>query len=132
MLTSTDVDAALEGAELIPVHEGALPQARALERQLLDLDIPARLGKPPTKPCCGGTCGCGAKVQVLVRAGDTQRVSSVLQAEWLDAVRREGTVEGARLVSLKIPGDGELTCPACSYVGALVAGACADCGLVLE
>jgi hypothetical protein len=130
MLTSTDVDAALEGSELIPVNEGDLSHARAVERQLLDLDIPACLGKPPTRACCRGGCGCDAKVQVLVRAGDAQRVASVLQAEWLDAVRREGRIEAAPLVPLETPGDGELTCPACSSVGALVAGACADCGLV--
>jgi hypothetical protein len=58
-------------------------------------------------------------------------VAQLLQAEWLEAVRREGTVDGG-LVALRTPEENELVCPACQFVGVLVDGACQDCGLVLE
>jgi hypothetical protein len=106
-------------------------QAKELERQLLAADIPVVLAKPPPKACCGGGCGCGAKLQVLVREEDGPRVAQVLQTEWVEAVRREGTVTEP-LVPLRTPQENELVCPACQFVGVLVDGACQDCGLVLE
>lgn len=124
-------DAALEGLELVPFAESALSQAKELERTLLANDIPVLLAAPPKKACCGGGCGCASKVQVLVREDDAPKVAQLMQAAWLDAVRREGTVEPT-LVPLKTPGEGELACPACSFVGPLREGACQDCGLVLE
>lgn len=124
-------DAALEQLELVPFGESSVAQAREFERRLLAEDIPVMLAKPPAKACCGGGCGCGAKVQLLVRETDVARISQLLQAEWLEAVRREGTVE-PQLVPLRTPGENEVACPACSFVGALVEGACQDCGLVLE
>lgn len=124
-------DAALAGLELIPFGESAVAQAKEMERRLLDHDIPVMLAKPPAKACCGGGCGCGAKVQLLVREADAQKISQLLQADWLEAVRREGTVaEG--LVPLRTPQENEVICPACQFVGALVDGSCQDCGLVLE
>jgi hypothetical protein len=45
-------------------------------------------------------------------------------------VEQEGTV--GSLVDVTPTADGELPCPACGHVGALVDGACADCGLQLE
>lgn len=124
-------DAALAGLELVPFAESQVAQAKELERMLLENDIPVLLAAPPKKACCGGGCGCGSKVQLLVREDDTQRVSQLLQAEWIDAVRREGTVD-AGLVPLRTPEADELVCPACQHVGQLVEGACGDCGLVLE
>lgn len=124
-------DAALEGLELVPFAESAVAQAKELERRLLANDIPVLLAKPPAKACCGGGCGCGAKVQLLVREDDAPKIAQLLQSDWLDAVRREGTVaEG--LVPLRTPQEHELVCPACQFVGALVEGSCQDCGLVLE
>ncbi|MDX2014388.1 MAG: hypothetical protein SFW67_29585 [Myxococcaceae bacterium] len=124
-------DAALEGASLVPYGEGSVAQAKELERQLLAAGIPAMLAKPPAKACCGGGCGCGAKLQILVREDDAPKVAQLLQAEWVEAVRREGTVDGG-LVALRTPQENELVCPACQFVGMLVDGACQDCGLVLE
>ncbi|MCA2980349.1 MAG: hypothetical protein INH41_08715 [Myxococcaceae bacterium] len=124
-------DAALAGASLVSYGEGSVTQAKELERQLLAAGIPAALAKPPAKACCGGGCGCGAKLQILVREDDAPKVAELLNAEWLDAVRREGTVAQG-LVALRTPQENELVCPACQFVGALVDGACQDCGLVLE
>lgn len=119
----------------MPVLEGAVLQAKEFERQFLARDIAVTLAPPPKKACCGGSCGCGAKLQVLVREGDVQRVAQLMQEEWLEAVRREGTVADASLVPLKVEGQaegGEPPCPACGTAAPLVAGACSDCGLQLE
>jgi hypothetical protein len=121
--------------DFVPFLEGSLQQVRELERQLLEQDIEVQLAKPPAKACCGGKCGCGSKMQLLIRPDDAQRVAEVMRSEWLEAVRREGTLDA--LVPLGTPATtageaGEPPCPACGFVGALVEGACGDCGLQLE
>ncbi len=125
----------MHSEELVPYFEGPLAQMRELERQLHAQEIDAELAKPPPKACCAGGCGCGAKLQLLVRKDDVPRVAHYLKSEWLAAVAREGVVPG--LTQLGVPAEsdapeGELTCPACSFTGALVEGACGDCGLQLE
>lgn len=119
--------------ELVPYFEGPLQQMRELERQLTEQDIEVELAKPPAKACCAGGCGCGSKLQLLVRQDDVPRVAQLMQAEWLAAVEREGTL-GQGLVALQTPAatEGEPPCPACGFVGPLQEGACGDCGLQLE
>jgi hypothetical protein len=124
-------DAALSGLDLVPFAESAIAQAKELERMLLANDIPVILAKPPAKACCGGGCGCATKVQLMAREADAQKIAQLLQADWVDAVRREGTLDSA-LVPLRTPAEHELVCPACQFVGVLVDGMCQDCGLVLE
>ena len=116
---------------MIPAFETSLQNARELERQLTAHDIEVTLAKPPPKACCGGACGCGSKIQVLVREEDVPRVQALMQHEWLEAVRREG-VDPAQLVSRKVGENGAAPCPACGFVGDDVNGACGDCGLQLE
>lgn len=120
--------------DFVPFLEGSLQQVREVERQLLDADIEVQLARPPKKACCGGGCGCGAKLQLLVRPEDAPRVAQVMRGEWLEAVRREGTVEALVPLGVGDAGEagGEPPCPACGFVGALVEGACGDCGLQLE
>ncbi len=116
---------------MVPAFETSLQTAREFERQLLAEQIEVMLAKPPPKACCGGSCGCGSKIQVLVREEDLPRVQALMQRQWLEAVRREG-VDPASLVALKVGDDGALPCPACGFVGDDVNGACGDCGLQLE
>ena len=120
-------------AELVPVFEGPLQQMRELERQLQSQDIEVELAKPPAKACCGGGCGCGSKLQLLVHQEDVPKIAKLMQAEWLAAVEREGTMTQG-LVQLQTPvAEGaEPPCPACGFVGPLQSGACGDCGLQLE
>jgi hypothetical protein len=129
-------DSLLSDVDLVPALEGPVSTARELERQLLELDIAVLLAKPPPKACCGSGCGCGGKLQLLVRSEDLPRVGEFMQREWLEAVRREGTGAGeGSLVQLQAPEgepEGPLTCPACGFKGDLVEGACGDCGLQLE
>lgn len=121
-------------AELVPFSEASVAQAREMERKLLEGDIPVALAKPPPKACCASGCGCGAKVQLLVREEDLPRVTQLLHGEWLAALEREGTMTPEVLVRLKVPAttEGDPPCPACGFVGPLKEGACADCGLQLE
>ena len=131
-------DALLSEVELIPAAEGAIPQARELERRLLAQDIPVLLARPPPRACCGTGCACGTKLQVLVREEDVPRLGKLLHADWLEAVAKEGTL-GEALTPLvagagegEPAAEGELACPACGFKGPLVEGACGDCGLQLE
>lgn len=121
-------------SELVPYFEGPLQQMRELERQLLEQDIDVELAKPPPKQCCAGGCGCGSKLQLLVHEADVPKVAQFMQAEWLAALEREGTLQQGSLVPLQTPvAEGaEPPCPACGFVGPLQAGACGDCGLQLE
>ena len=117
---------------LVPFHEGTVATARELEELLNGAGIDVQLGASPHtcgKP--GGGCGCGAKVQVLVREGDLPKATEVWQSKWRDALRAEGTLP-ATMELVKASEDGELPCPACGTAAPLKAGACSDCGLQLE
>jgi hypothetical protein len=124
----------MDPTELVPCFEGQVSAARELERALAAADIPVALAKPPSKACCGpGGCGCGAKVQVMVQRGDLEKVSAMFRDEWMEAVKREGTVE--QLVKLGTPAldpNADPPCPACGTAAPLVEGACSDCGLQLD
>ena len=54
----------------------------------------------------------------------------MLNRDWIEMVKREGTVN--QLGTISADEDGELPCPACGTAAPLVEGACSDCGLVLE
>jgi hypothetical protein len=126
----TAADSMLADTDLIPVLEAQVSGAKELERQLLANDIPVLLAKPPPKACCGGSCGCGSKLQLLVREADVPKVGQFMQSEWVRALEREGM--GGGLVQLGVEVEGPLACPACGFTGAMVDGACGDCGLQLE
>lgn len=124
-------DELLQDHELVLLGEGNVQQAKELERQLLANEIPVRLATPDADECCGG--GCGTKLRILVREADVPRVSQLMQSEWLEAVRREGTLDESAMGPQKVLAEGEEPpCPACGFAGPLTEGACADCGLQLE
>ncbi len=124
----TAADSLLVDVELVPVLEAVISGARELERQLLARDIPVLLAKPPPKACCGSGCGCGSKLQLLVREDDVPKVGQLMHGEWLQALEREGlTFELPKAAE-----EGALACPACGFTGPMVEGACGDCGLQLE
>jgi len=116
--------------DVVPCMEGSLPAARELERECNALGIPVMLAKPPPKACCGsGGCGCGQRVQVLVREADVPKLQELFRTRWINAAESEGLVP----LNLAAPeGDGEPPCPACGTAAPLVNGACSDCGLQLE
>jgi hypothetical protein len=133
----TSADQMLAENTLVPCIEGAIAYARDIERDLLAAEIPALLARPPTKACCGGGgCGCGAKVQVMVREVDLPKVAQLFRDAWMEAVQREGVLEGVQMVPIKggesADPAGEPPCPACGTAAPLVEGACSDCGLQLD
>lgn len=120
-------------SELVPFFEGSMQQMRELERQLSAQEIEVELIAPPKKACCGGSCGCGMKLQLMVRKEDVPRVSSLLQAEWLAAVQEQTGALVQLGTPTELPEGAEPPCPACGFVGPLNAdGECGDCGLKLE
>jgi hypothetical protein len=125
-----EVDEALRGAELVAVSQGTLTDVKRQVEQCLEHDLPARAGRE--QGCASG--GCQPKAQLLVRREDVEQVVQLLQRSWLEAARREGTLDQEYLAKLRAahasPSD-EPPCPACGHVGPLVGGACADCGLQL-
>jgi hypothetical protein len=125
-----EVEEALAGAELMAVSQGSLTDVKRQVEQCLEQGIPARAGREGG--CASGSCQ--PKAQLMVRREDAEAVVRLLQHEWLEAARREGTLEPEYLEKLRAAhataGD-DPPCPACGHVGPLVGGACADCGLQL-
>jgi hypothetical protein len=125
-----EVEEALAGAELMAVSQGSLTDVKRQVEQCLEHDIPARAGREPA--CASG--GCQPKAQLMVRLEDAEQVVRLLQSEWLEAAKREGTLDPEYLAKLRAAHAAESDdppCPACGHVGPLVGGACADCGLQL-
>jgi hypothetical protein len=121
--------------DLAPILKGSIPAVRELEARLLERDIPVVLAEDDA--CCnrGGGCGCGVKVQLLVRRADLSRVKAFLDEDWLESLRREGVMGEEALVALRsAPGEAEdlSRCPACGCSAPRTEGACSDCGLQLE
>jgi hypothetical protein len=125
-----EVDEALAEAELVAVSQGSLTDVKRQVERCLEHDLPARAGREGG--CASGSCQ--PKAQLMVRREDVERVVVLLQREWLEAARREGTLDEEYLAKLRAAHATESDdppCPACGHVGPLVGGACADCGLQL-
>jgi hypothetical protein len=123
-MTEHDVDALLADAELVPVMKAPLADLKKLRARCLEAGLPVAMGCPDGKSC-------GTTTHLLVREEDIPKVAALLRTDWQAMVAREGT---AAVVDLSVPvgDDEELPCPACGTQAPLVAGACSDCGLVLE
>ena len=125
-----EVEEALAGGELVAVSQGSLTDVKRQVEQCLEHGIPARAGSQ--EGCASGSCQ--PKAQLMVRREDVQQVIELLQREWLEAARREGTLEPEFLEKLRAAhaaATDDPPCPACGHVGPLVGGDCADCGLQL-
>ena len=124
-LTPQDVDRLLEGADLHPMMQVALGEAKEILGACLDGGVPAILGRDDH---C--TKGCSPKALILARAEDAPRIAAIQQQRWSALVATvDGELKGAD-VGIEVA-DGEPPCPACGTVGELVDGACAECGLQL-
>lgn len=124
-----DADSVLGDAELVACLQASLLEAKELRDACLAAEIPVLLDRGE---CCGkGGCGCAPKLQLFARAEDVPRVSRLVHDRWRELALREGTV-GADHPAVVPAETEEAPCPACGSAAALVAGACADCGLQLE
>jgi hypothetical protein len=134
MLSQRDVEAALEGAEVIPVANAGVAEAKEIVAACLAAGVPAMLGRDDH---C--TKGCAPKLFVLAREEDAPRIAQVMQSRWRDDAIKDGA--GQRVIATGVKAameafdesnpDAEPPCPACGHAAALVDGACAECGLQL-
>jgi hypothetical protein len=122
-MTEHDADEALAGVELIPVVKAPLADLKRLRERCLEAGVPVAMGCPDGKSC-------GTTTHLLVREDDIPQVASILRGDWQAMLEREGTL--AAPIAMAVGEDEELPCPACGTQAPLVAGACSDCGLVLE
>jgi hypothetical protein len=133
-MNEREAEELLEGAELVTALKANIRYAREVLDKCLAAGIPAALARPED---CG--VGCAPKLELVVRSDDAPRLAALLHREFAESIAREGTIDlsSGRVRDAGDGGDAagesdELPCPACGFAGALVAGACADCGLVLE
>ena len=130
MLSQRDAEAALQDAEVVPVAQAGVAEAKEIQAACLAAGVPAILGRDDH--CVKG---CAPKLFVLARGTDAERVAQVLQQRWAQLAVKDGAVERVRAlrdgVSVDDDPDAEPPCPACGHAAALVDGACAECGLQL-
>jgi hypothetical protein len=127
-MNEREAEELLEGAELVTALKANLRYAKEVLDKCLAAGIPAALARPED---CG--VGCAPKLELVVRSDDAPRLAALLHREFAESIAREGTIDlSGGAVRAGAEESEELPCPACGFAGALVAGACADCGLVLE
>ncbi len=128
MLSQREAEQALEGAEVVPVANAGVDEAKEIQAACLAAGVPALLGRDDH---C--TKGCAPKLYVLAREEDVARVAQVMHARWSEAAVKDGAFErlAGRSVAASEDPDAEPPCPACGHAAALVDGACAECGLQL-
>jgi hypothetical protein len=126
MLTVREAEEALAEAEVIPIAQAGMAEAKEIQSACLQAGVPALLGRD--NHC---TKGCAPKLFVLVRQDDAQRVASLMQQRWVAMAVKGGTLEGISPVGADEDPEGNPPCPACGDTSDLVDGACAECGLQL-
>jgi hypothetical protein len=131
MLSQREAEAALEDAEVVPVAQAGVAEAKEIQAACLAAGVPALLGRDDH--CVSG---CAPKLFVLAREEDAAKISAVMQARWRDLAIKDGAAEriagrttGA--AAMAEDPDAEPPCPACGLAAPLVDGACAECGLQL-
>lgn len=125
-LVAGEVEDLLADAEVVPVLEAPVADAKRLLERCLEADIPVVLGRDDH---C--TKGCSPKLILFARQEDAPRVGQLLNDAWRASVMAEGTVGGARATADVNPESDDLPCPACGFVVPASAAECPDCGLVV-
>lgn len=113
---------------LVTAVEASIPDAKRLVEQCEEAGIHAVLGG---EECCSSG-GCAPKAAVRVARADVPRVKLLLEQLWAADLEREGVDPAALAKVAAAERSGKPHCPACGHIGALVGGACADCGLQLS
>jgi len=109
--------------------EGPLDTCREIEKVLLSHDVPSML--EPIKEAQEASLGSASikRYAVLVGEDDLQRAAEALQSRFAAQIEKEGF--GAFSHSVVRLDEGDITCPACGFVGALENGMCPECELFL-
>jgi hypothetical protein len=111
---------------VVPFLSAGVSDAKEILEACLAKDIPVFLAKPQG---CGHGHACSPKVEICARPEDVPAIMRLMHDQWSALLAREGTLEG--LAEGGAEGD-EPPCPACGTCAPLQAGACGECGLVLE
>jgi hypothetical protein len=123
-LSVHQAEAALAGKELITATAGSIADMKVLRDRCLEQGIPATIG-------CPGGGGCGPKTHLLIAEEQIPHIAKLFHNEWAAQLEAEGLPAIVAKAPLPEHADEE-PCPACGTAAPLIAGACSDCGLVLE
>ncbi len=128
MLSQREAEAALAEVDVVPVAQAVLAEAKEIVAACLAAGVPAVLGRDDH---CKS--GCSPKLLVLAREVDAPRVAQVMHARWAQLAIKDGVLErvAGSGGSAEADPEAEPPCPACGAHGALVDGACPECGLQL-
>src|SRR3972149_9743616 len=89
-MDAADAERALADAEVIPLLEAPLADAKELLAACLEEDIPALLGRDAQ--CARG---CAPKAQLRARGEAAPRVAALMKRRWQLLAEREGTIVAA-------------------------------------
>jgi hypothetical protein len=123
-ISEQQAESALAGKDLVTATAGTIADMKVLRDRCLAAGIPATIG-------CPGGGGCGPKTHLLIAEEQIPQIAQLFHNDWAAQIEAEGLPP----VIAKAPlpeHEGEEPCPACGTAAPLVAGACSDCGLVLE
>tara|TARA_Y100001954_G_scaffold227410_1_gene270471 strand:+ start:104 stop:616 length:513 start_codon:yes stop_codon:yes gene_type:complete len=120
--------AILEKVETTPIVEASLDACREIERELLEHQITAYVAGVTTDDAALGSANV-SRFSVVIAAEDLAKASELLKGRFEALAAQEGIGSlNAEPIDLS---NEIITCPACGHQGALVEGACEDCGLFL-
>jgi hypothetical protein len=122
-----DPRAALEGVATVAIVHAGLAACREIERALLDAGVPCFVDAVAEE---GDVLAAGAmKVGVIIAESDLARAGEVMKRRFAALIEKEG-VGSFSSAAVDLSAE-TVQCPACGHSGALVDGACGDCGLFL-
>ncbi len=125
-MTEDDAEKLLSAEEeVVPVVQGNLSALRTMRERCLGAEIAAAILSVDDE--CGSK-SCAPQLVLCIREQDIDKFRALSMQQFAEMVEREGTAEG---LTEATEGE-ELPCPGCGTTAPLVAGACSDCGLVLE
>ena len=120
--------AVLEQQATTAIVEAGLAACREIERELLENDVLAYVDGTQSDDAALGSANVN-RFSVVIAEDDLARASRLLQGRFEALTSQEG-IGSLSLTPIDLSLE-EVVCPACAHEGALVAGACADCGLYL-
>lgn len=121
---------ALKDVETGIIPQPHLPAARELEAMILDAEIPCYVVAQEADQDVALGSSSALMYGVVVAKDDIERVRELFQEHFAASLEREGVGGGLQTEAVDLNAD-EVQCPACTHVGPLEDGECADCGLFL-
>jgi hypothetical protein len=126
-LSVKEAEKLLGDSELVPAIQAGIMEVKRMQTACLDAGIPALLGSD--NHC---KTGCAPKLMLLVREEDVPRLAQILRSEWVDQVKKGGTLEPRGAAGGEMDPEADPPCPACGAPGPLADdGTCNGCGLSL-